>query len=146
MEFFRALQNETCLDFSSNHFLGFSKVMTEASNVIQNEEMENERFIVDNRSLECFSLVANHSGWGCEEKRKVLLKQIIHFTFPQKLFILLNHGNTGSIEWCEEDPRSFRILDKDRLMTETIPKFFHSKFVYPFDYLLYNFPVAVNSE
>eukprot|EP01040_Poterioochromonas_malhamensis_P016106 gene16106-18191_t len=78
----------------------------------------------DCRSFDYFQSLANHPDWECKEKRKDLLKGIIHLSFPQRLFLLLNHDDNGSVAWCEEDPRAFRILDKDRLMVETIPHFF----------------------
>lgn len=49
-------------------------------------------------------------------------------TFPQKLYIILNHDETipGIIEWCLKG-QAFRILNKDRFLLEIIPRYFNRK-------------------
>lgn len=93
------------------------------------ETMTEELSGNDYRSFDYFQSLANHSDWKCKERRKELFKLILYLSFPQKLFLLLHYADNGSVAWCEEDPRSFRIVDKDRLMAEIIPQFFQSKFV-----------------
>ncbi len=47
--------------------------------------------------------------------------------FPQRLYLVLEYDDTGSIEWSS-DGSSFTILDKKRFMEDVSPKYFRRKF------------------
>ncbi len=82
---------------------------------------------VETKSFEFFCQIAYHKDWANDEKRDYLLSQTTNFTFPQKLYLLLTYNHTDSVTWCD-DGRSFRILDKDRFMSDVVPRFYNRKF------------------
>lgn len=81
---------------------------------------------IETKSFEFFCQIAYDKDWANDKKRDYLLSQITNFTFPQKLYLLLTYNHTDSVMWCD-DGRSFRILDKDRFMSDVVPRFYNRK-------------------
>ena len=50
------------------------------------------------------------------------------FTFPEKLFIMLEREDISCLQWVENG-LCFRILDEDVLLNDVIPKYFKRKSV-----------------
>ena len=51
---------------------------------------------------------------------------VLSYSFPQKLQILLNSDKSGTVEWLP-DGVAFRIVDKDAFVETVIPRFFKRK-------------------
>ncbi len=54
------------------------------------------------------------------------LTQIRFFPFPQRLYLVLEYDDTGSIQWSS-DGSPFTILDKKRFVEDVCPKYFRRK-------------------